>query len=93
LTTGAISGVIIRLADAGLVQREADPADARRVRVVPRADARDAVEALMRPLGERLQSAAGELSPAEQRVLLRFVDAASTIVGAEARGIRYQTDP
>lgn len=47
----------------------------------------------MRPLGERLQSAVGELSLAGQCVLLRFVDATRVIVGAEARRIRCQTDP
>jgi len=92
LTTGAITGVINRLKRAGLVRRAADPADpadARRVRVVPVEDRRAQVDALMRPLGEQLQTAAAALSPAERRALTEFVEAACRILAAEARRIRY----
>jgi DNA-binding MarR family transcriptional regulator len=92
LTTGAITGAINRLQDAGLVRREADPADARRVRVVPIDDRRQEVEALMRPLGERLGAMAAQLSAGEQRALAAFVDEACAALTVEARRIRYRTD-
>lgn len=89
MTTGAITGVINRLESAGLVRRTADPADARRVRVVPVEDRRGQVDALMRPLGEQLRTAATALSPAEQRALAGFAEAACRILAAEARRVRY----
>jgi DNA-binding MarR family transcriptional regulator len=61
LTTGAITAVIDRLEEAGLVRRVRDPADRRRVRVVPTPDAYELATELMvepmikmwRPLRER----------------------------------------
>jgi DNA-binding MarR family transcriptional regulator len=61
LTTGAITAVIDRLEEAGLARRVRDPADRRRVRVVPTPDAYELATELMvepmitmwRPLRER----------------------------------------
>ncbi len=92
LTTGAITGAINRLVSAGLVRRDVDPADGRRVRVVPREEHRSEVEALMRPLGEGLEAAAARLSSGERRALARFVADAVTVLGTEARRIRHRID-
>lgn len=61
LTTGAITGVVDRLEKAGLVQRESDPADRRRVvvRALP-GDVIAAREPAVRDAFARLQSAAAE---------------------------------
>jgi DNA-binding MarR family transcriptional regulator len=54
LTTGSVTGVIDRMERAGYVRRERDPADGRRV--------------VVRPVSEKLESAAGFLS-SQDRVL------------------------
>ena len=58
LTSGAVTGVVNRLVAAGLVRRDPDPEDARRVRITPLPAQREEIESLMRPLGQRLATAA-----------------------------------
>lgn len=89
LTSGAITGVVSRLVAAGLVRRDQDPDDARRVRIVPIAENRGQVEQLMLPLGEQLAQVVSQLSADEKAALTRFVAAASHTTAREARRIRY----
>jgi DNA-binding MarR family transcriptional regulator len=81
LTTGAVTGVIDRLASAGFVVRESDPADRRRVIVEPLADGLARVEERYAPLVGALTRALGG---ADLRGLLEFEHAA-------AHALREQT--
>jgi DNA-binding MarR family transcriptional regulator len=92
LTSGAVTGVVNRLAAAGLARRDPDPGDARRVVVTAEPRRRAEVEALMRPLGERLSTLAAELPAAERARLISFTESAAAVLAAEARRIRYNLD-
>jgi DNA-binding MarR family transcriptional regulator len=72
LTTGAITGVIDRLEKAGLVRRERDATDRRKVfiEVVPENAAR--LGKLYTPLQEAMHKLWGTYSDAELQFLLRF---------------------
>ena len=73
LTTGAITAVIDRLASAGFVRREDDPADRRRVIVqgIPRR-CRD-IERLFEPFGARFQELSARYTDDELLVILDFM--------------------
>jgi DNA-binding MarR family transcriptional regulator len=73
LTTGAITAVIDRLASAGFVRREDDPADRRRVivQVIPRR-CRD-IERLFEPFGARFQELITRYTDDELLVILDFM--------------------
>lgn len=62
LSTGAITGVVDRLARAGWVRREADGDDRRRVLVAMVTERVAGVDALLTPLGAGLVGAAGSFS-------------------------------
>lgn len=69
-TTGATTGMIDRLAKAGLVERAPDPADRRRVRVQP---VRSAIRKRLVPARQRLDSVLEEVAAgydADQQALL-----------------------
>jgi DNA-binding MarR family transcriptional regulator len=87
LTTGAITGVVNRLERVGVLRRENDPGDARRVRLVPVMAQRGRIETLMRPIGQQLTAAAGRLTDDQQEALTRFVKEAADIIWAEARRV------
>jgi DNA-binding MarR family transcriptional regulator len=72
LTTGAITGVIDRLEKAGLVRRERDESDRRKVfiAVVPEAVAK--IGRLYVPMQQAMQKVCSRYSDDELRLLLRF---------------------
>ena len=72
LTTGAITGVVDRLEKAGLVRRERDEADRRKVfiAVVPENVAED--RAVLRAMQRGMQKLWEAYSDAELRLLLRL---------------------
>jgi DNA-binding MarR family transcriptional regulator len=74
LTTGAITGVVDRLEKAGLVRRERDEADRRKVfiAVVPEATAR--IGQLYVPMQQAMHKLWGTYSDAELQLLLRFAN-------------------
>ncbi|MFJ1708949.1 MarR family transcriptional regulator [Kitasatospora sp. NPDC088346] len=69
LTTGAVTGVVNRLERAGFAHRRADPADRRRVRIVPDATANVRVFEIYEPFYRRLGEQFADYSPAEIAVL------------------------
>jgi DNA-binding MarR family transcriptional regulator len=75
LTTGAITGMLNRLEEAGLVGRERDPADGRRVivRLAPGTDARRAVGALLASVGTAWDDLASHYDDEQVAVLLAFL--------------------
>ena len=87
LTSGAITGVVNRLERIGVLRRENDPRDARRVRLVPATAQRDRIETLMRPIGQQLTAAAERLTDDQREALTLFVKEAAEITWAEARRV------
>lgn len=69
LTTGAVTGVINRLERAGYAHRRPDPADRRRVRVVPDPAATARVVAVYEPFYVRLAAVFAEYTPDEVAVI------------------------
>lgn len=82
LSSAATTGLVDRLARAGLAQRRPDPADRRRVLVslTPRALSFGAEH--LRPILERTTRAAEDLSPDQRRAVRNFL---TTVLGPAAR--------
>ncbi|QFQ95706.1 MarR family transcriptional regulator [Streptomyces phaeolivaceus] len=70
VTTGAVTGVLNRLERGGFVTRQPDPADGRRVRVVPVPDAAERVVAVYGPFYSRLAELFGRYSADELALLV-----------------------
>ncbi|WP_371501888.1 MarR family transcriptional regulator [Kitasatospora sp. NBC_00374] len=69
LTTGAVTGVVNRLERAGFAHRRADPADRRRVRIVPDELANRRVFEIYEPFYRQLGAQFADYSPEEIAVL------------------------
>jgi DNA-binding MarR family transcriptional regulator len=72
LTTGAITGVVDRMEKAGLVRRERDAEDRRKVFIVPAKESMARLGRLYAPLQRAMQKQSGGYSDAELRLLLRY---------------------
>lgn len=72
LTTGAVTGIIDRLEKAGVVRRERDPTDRRRVFVIVEAAAHEAAGGHYRDLSEAVDRLTGEYSEAEVALFLDY---------------------
>ena len=72
LTTGAITGVVDRLEKAGLVRRERDEADRRKVFIVTVPENVARIGRFYVPLQQGMQKLWGTYSDAELQLLLRF---------------------
>jgi DNA-binding MarR family transcriptional regulator len=72
LTTGAITGVVDRLAAAGFVVREADPADRRRVIIQPVAEQARRVDESLEPLLDVFSRALTPLSDSSLSQLIEY---------------------
>jgi DNA-binding MarR family transcriptional regulator len=92
LTTGAITGVIDRLEQAGFARRTDDPGDRRRVLVV--ATARESrIARLYDPLASGMRTLAGRYSADELVLLSRFVGELRAVVEKSIQGIRRHSAP
>jgi DNA-binding MarR family transcriptional regulator len=93
LTTGAMTGVIDRLVQAGYVQRDADPADRRRVIVRAVAPGGRAVGELFAPMHQAIERLYERYSDEELAVLLDLNERLLPIMQEEtARLRRPETD-
>ena len=72
LTSGAVTGLIDRLEQLGLVERTADPADRRKVLVRVREDRIGPIAQLYAPLEKAMQSLLAGYSKEELKVLIDF---------------------
>jgi DNA-binding MarR family transcriptional regulator len=75
LTTGAITGMLNRLEEAGLVRRERDPGDGRRVIVqpVPDTDEMQKIDAIFDSLGEAWDDMIASYDDEQLSLLLEFL--------------------
>jgi DNA-binding MarR family transcriptional regulator len=80
LSSGAVTGLIDRLERLGLVERAADPADRRKVRVKVREDRIGPLAAAFRPLEKRMQALLAGYSEAELKLLLDFTERSGDIL-------------
>jgi DNA-binding MarR family transcriptional regulator len=74
LTTGAITGVVDRLEKAGLVRRERDEADRRKVFIAAVPENLAKIGRFYEPMQQAMQKLWSTYSDAELRLLLRFAD-------------------
>ena len=74
LTTGAITGVIDRLEKAGLVRRERDEADRRKVFITVVPEAIDKLSQFYVPMQQAMEKVWNGYSDEELRLLLRFAN-------------------
>lgn len=88
LTTGAMTLVIDRLEEAGLVRRIRDSADRRRVRVQATAKARRLIGGLYGELGEVARKRLEAMPVSELRVVSAFLERARELNEAHAEHLR-----
>jgi len=95
LTTGAVTGMLKRLEDAGLIRRSADPGDARRVVVSLEEDSRrlPEVERMLRAMTEALARSAADLDAAHTAALLDFVERCNAMARGEIVRLREMPSP
>jgi DNA-binding MarR family transcriptional regulator len=74
LTSGAVTGLIDRLERLALVERTADPADRRKVRVRVREDKIAPIAALYAPLEKAMQALLASYSREELKLLIDFAE-------------------
>lgn len=88
LTTGAVTGVVDRLENAGYVRRERDKVDRRKVliSVVPSAAAE--LEKFYEPLRHAMYRLWNHYSEAELQLLLRFIEDGATAAAEGADTLR-----
>jgi DNA-binding MarR family transcriptional regulator len=87
LTSGAITGVLDRLERAGIISREADPDDRRRVVVRVALDRLDEISAIYRPMGDAARGGDATSRHAAQR----YMDTVSTALERETARLRAAT--
>ncbi|ETK32353.1 MarR family transcriptional regulator [Microbispora sp. ATCC PTA-5024] len=88
LTTGAVTGVLNRLEQAGYARRQADPGDRRRVRVVADPTAAERVSAVYEPFYGRLAGLFAEYTPDEVGVLADWFTRATDLMRSSLEEIR-----
>jgi len=90
LTTGAITGVIDRLEQVGLVRRARDPRDRRRVvlELLSNPEHERALNQLYGPLGQAIMELVSRYNEAERATILDFITRATAVLEAETTRLR-----
>jgi DNA-binding MarR family transcriptional regulator len=88
LTSGAVTGVLDRLARASFVERRPDPADRRSVTVQPSPTRSGEVRAAAEPLDKAIRSLLGKHSATERSAIGVFLEAAAGAVIEETARFR-----
>jgi DNA-binding MarR family transcriptional regulator len=91
LTTGAVTGVLNRLEQAGYAYRQADPSDRRRVRIVADASAAARVAAVYEPFYQRLSELFADYTPDEIDVLSDWFTRVTVAMRTSLEEIRQET--
>jgi DNA-binding MarR family transcriptional regulator len=92
LTTGAVTGLLDRLEGVGLVRRQDDPQDRRRVLIVPVPSADEEVEAgrLFGPLEQPFGALVRSYSEGQLAVILDFIERTSELLRAQTEAALRQ---
>ncbi|MER7212903.1 MarR family transcriptional regulator [Streptosporangium sp. NPDC000239] len=93
LTTGAVTGVLNRLEQAGYARRQADPADRRRVLVVADTSAAARVAAVYEPFYRRLSDLFADYTPDEIGVLADWFTRATALMRTSLEEIGREPSP
>jgi DNA-binding MarR family transcriptional regulator len=93
LTTGAITGVIDRMEKAGLVRRERDPDDRRKVYVAIVPEALAKVGRFYEPLQKAITRNWEAYTDAELKLLLRFMTQGYTTMLGVLEDLKAETEP
>lgn len=88
LTTGAITSVINRLENAGFVRRAKDANDLRIVIVEPNYENLRAVQEVFAPLIDAMTELHARYSPAEQQVILDYLEQSRQILARQTDKLR-----
>lgn len=80
LATGTITALIDRLEKCGYVRRENDPADRRRVIIVPVYEHNEAIKNTYSPLHSAMLELASQYSADELRLIMQFIGKTSSIL-------------
>jgi DNA-binding MarR family transcriptional regulator len=90
LTTGAITGMLNRLEEAGLVRRERDPSDGRRVivRLVADKDERQKIDSIFDSLGDAWDDMASHYDDEQLAFLLEFLQRSNALSRKEIVRLR-----
>src|SRR5258708_31157120 len=90
LTTGAITGMLNRLEEAGLVRRERDPNDGRRVivRLAPGKDEMHEISSIFESIGKAWDEMASHYDDEQIAFLLEFLKRSNTISRREIVRLR-----
>lgn len=89
LTTGAITGIVDRLEEAGYVRRERDTQDRRRVLIQPMTErAEREIAPLYESLARRMNELSARYSEEELRTILDFVTRVEPILQEETARLR-----
>ena len=95
LTTGAITGVVDRLEQAGLVRRVADPRDRRRVvlELQPDPEREREVNQLYAPMGHAIVTLLHSYSAADQAMIGDFLSNVTAILERETQALHRAAPP
>lgn len=91
LTTGAVTGVIDRLEKAGLVRREPDPADRRRVLVKLLGERLGRVVEVHQPAHLALHALELALEPAQRAAVVEYIRRAAEVFDRDARRLMAES--
>lgn len=90
LTTGAITGIVDRLSAVGLVMREPDPSDRRRVIVRVKTEVPARVSPYYRSIKQRLQNICDTYSEQELLLLVEFYEKSTNALREETIALRNE---
>lgn len=90
LTPGGVTGILKRLESTGHAHREADPLDARSLRVVPNPASVEGATALLMPLITHIGQRTASYTPDEMATIERFLD---DVAAAYRHGIDALEEP
>lgn len=92
LTTGAVTGIIDRLVEAGYAERIDDPEDRRRVLVVRKPNSRldKVMQAVFGPLGQDMAKVTAAYSPRELTVIADFLARTREVLVANTARVERQ---
>jgi DNA-binding MarR family transcriptional regulator len=91
LSTGAITGVLDRLEQAGIVVREPDPGDRRRTLVRLTAERKPNMHQIFKPLRDGMDRLCAKYTTAELAIVLRFMREADQMSAEAADIVRKHT--